>query len=167
MTVFDGKKYFIVKFGLKGLILMSKNQQLIEAKDLKFILYCGLISQNPDIDLNTIDNIIYHLDNQVADTIIENAIIHFLSSLEIEELYRKALGEIGITLQSFYELTPDEIDIIYEGYIRRKETEANLTMIAIKNTLSNSNELIRLIEDKGYDIGKLEEREEVFKQLGI
>jgi hypothetical protein len=56
---------------------------------------------------------------------------NLLSYFEIEELYIKAIGEMGIALQDFYQMTPKEIDLAYEGYLRRKELEANLTKLAI------------------------------------
>ena len=62
-------------------------------------------------------------------------------------------------------MTVEEIDLAYEGYLRRKETEANLTKIAIMT--SNNEDLIRLTEDKGYSIGNLKERAEFFERLQI
>ena len=60
-------------------------------------------------------------------------------------------------------MTVEEIDFSYEGYLRRKETEANLTKIAIMT--SNNEDLIRLTDDKGYSIGNLKERAEIFERL--
>lgn len=64
-------------------------------------------------------------------------------------------------------MTPDEINLAYEGYLRRQETTANLTKLAIAEVLSGNNDLIRLTEDKGYIIGTSKEREETFEKLGI
>ena len=61
--------------------------------------------------------------------------------------------------------TPEEINLAYEGYLRRKETEANLTKLALL-TLEDG-ELIRLTEDLGYTIGNLSERNECFTKLNI
>ena len=65
----------------------------------------------------------------------------------------------------FFKATPEEIDLAYEGYLRRKETEANLTKLAILT--SGDDELIRLTEDVGYTVGNLTERNELFKKLNI
>jgi hypothetical protein len=62
-------------------------------------------------------------------------------------------------------MSPGEIDLAYEGYLRRKETEANLIKMAI--ITSQDDELIRLTEDKGYSVGNKAEREEVFRLLNI
>lgn len=65
----------------------------------------------------------------------------------------------------FFSSTPEEIELAYEGYLRRKETEANLTKLALL-TLEDG-ELIRLTEDHGYAVGNLSERNECFAKLNI
>ena len=154
------KKIYEFKFGLKGLIIMRENADLVMANDIRFLLYCGLVSRQPAITFQEIDEIIEECDVSKID--ISHTI---LSLFEVEELYTKAVGEIGITPNDFYSMTPDEIDLAYEGYLRRKETEANLTKMAI--ITSQDDELIRLTEDKGYFVGSKAEREEVFKLLNI
>ena len=62
-------------------------------------------------------------------------------------------------------MTVEEIDLAYEGYLRKKEIEANLIKLAIAT--STSEELIRLIEDKEYTVGNLQERSKCFEVLGI
>ena len=91
----------------------------------------------------------------------------FLSPYLIQGLYTKAVGEMGIAPPDFYNMTQEEIDWAYEGYLRRLETNANLTKTAIAEVLSNNNELIRLTEDQGYTVGTEEERENTFIFLGI
>lgn len=140
--------------------MMRENADLVMASDKRFLLYCGLISSQPAITFQEIDEIIKECDLSKLD-IGQN----ILSIYEVEELYTKAVGEIGITPTDFYTMTPHEIDLAYEGYLRRKETEANLTKMAI--ITSQDNELIRLTEDKGYFVGSKAEREEVFRLLNI
>lgn len=154
------KKIYEFNFGLKGLIIMRENANLVMANDKKFILYCGLVSKQPAITFQEIDEIINECDLSQLD--ITPTI---LSLFEVEELYTKAVGEIGITPNDFYSMTPGEIDLAYEGYLRRKETEANLTKMAI--ITSQNDELIRLTEDKGYVVGNKAEREEIFRLLNI
>lgn len=139
---------------------MRENADLVMANDKRFLLYCGLVSKQPAITFQEIDEIIEECDLSKFD--INQDI---LSIYEVEELYTKAVGEIGITPTDFYTMTPHEIDLAYEGYLRRKETEANLTKMAI--ITSQDNELIRLTEDKGYFVGSKAEREEVFRLLNI
>lgn len=139
---------------------MRENANLVMANDTRFLLYCGLVSRQPAITFQEIDEIIEECDLSKLD--ISPTI---LSIFEVEELYTKAVGEMGITPNDFYSMSPGEIELAYEGYLRRKETEANLTKMAI--ITSQNDELIRLTEDKGYFIGNKAEREEVFKLLNI
>ena len=154
------RKIYEFKFGLKGLIMMRENASLVMANDKSFILYCGLVSQHPSITFEEIDEIINECDLSELDINTP-----FLSIYEIEELYSKAVGEIGIAPADFYQMTQEEIGLAYEGYLHKKETEANLIKMAI--ITRNDDELIRITEDKGYSIGNKTEREEVFKLLNI
>ena len=160
MFLRTNRKIYEFKIGLKGLIIMRENADLVMANDKRFLLYCGLVSKQPAITFQEIDEIIEECD--LSNIVIEPIIF---SPFEVEELYTKAVGEIGITPTDFYTMTPHEIDLAYEGYLRRKETEANLTKMAI--ITSQNDELIRLTEDKGYSIGSEAERKEVFKLLNI
>ena len=155
------RKIYEFKFGLKGLIIMRENADLVMAKDMRFILYCGLISSHSAITFEEIDEIIQECDISKIDI----TTLHLLSMYEIEELYTKAVGEIGIAPNDFYSMSPDEITLAYEGYLRRKETEANLIKLAVIS--SDDESLIRLTEDKGYSIGNQAERDEVFKLFNI
>jgi hypothetical protein len=155
------RKIYEFKFGLKGLIIMRENADLVMAKDMRFILYCGLISSHSAITFEEIDEIMQECDISKIDITTP----HLLSIYEIEELYTKAVGEIGIAPTDFYSMSPDEITLAYEGYLRRKETEANLIKLAVIS--SDDESLIRLTEDKGYSIGNQAERDEVFKLLKI
>lgn len=154
------KKVYEFNLGLKGLILLSQNTNLAE-DDIPFFLYCGLIRSHPSITFNEIDEIIQECEL--------SAILSYcyspLSLNEIGELYTKAVGEVGIAPADFYNMTVEEIDLAYEGYLRRKETEANLVKIAILTRADK--DLIRLTEDKGYQVGSLTERARVFKTLDI
>lgn len=150
-------KIFQVKFGLRGLILLNEFSQELTGKkeqDLPFILYCGLVSHYPHISFIDIENILRENQQLSLDIPL------IPSLLEIQELYTQAVGEIGIAPTDFYTMTPEEIKLAYEGYLRRKETEANLMKIAF---MSEDDQLIRLIEDKGYLIGNQAEREEALK----
>jgi hypothetical protein len=39
------RKIYELKFGLKGLILLRENLDIVATEKLDFLLYCGLISQ--------------------------------------------------------------------------------------------------------------------------
>lgn len=152
-------KVFQTKFGLKGLILLQENSNNVE-DDLEFSLYCALVSSQPWVTLEDVREIIqkYNLTTFETPT-------RAFSLLEIEELYKKAVGEIGVAPSECLSMTPDEIERAYEGYLRKKETEANLVKIAFVG--SGNDQLIRLTKDLGYSIGNMEERNQTFVNLKI
>lgn len=89
------------------------------------------------------------------------------SKQQIEEWYKKGIGEIGLPLATFYCLTPYELDLAYEGYLRRMELQANLFKLSFLQAKKNNTDRISIIEDRGYNMGSIEERQETFKILGI
>ena len=157
------KQIYQVKFGLKGLILLNQiPNNLVDQDnlDLSLLLYCGLVSHYPFISFEEVQHIIQECNLSSLPN------PPFLSFLQIQELYTKAVGEVGIAPTEFLQMTPEEIELAYEGYLRRKETEANLFKLALR---SEDEELIRLTEDKGYIVGSMEEREQaliMFKREG-
>lgn len=168
MIIRTPQKYFEVKFGLKGLSLLAQNSNLFEEQNTEFILYCGLISQHPDITNEEIALIKTAVDKDNLMPGIMSAIPHpFTSFFDIGGLYTKAVGEMGIAPSEFFRMTPKEIEEAYDGYLTRKEIEANLTKLAIGSALKNKQEPIYLKEDKGYSNGSLRERQEMFQKLGI
>lgn len=91
-----------------------------------------------------------------------------LSPLEIEKWYAVAVGEIGIPPTDFYEMTEDEMDLAYEGYMKRIEDFANAFLLALNRSNTNhKNKLFVFTEEKGYDIGSMNERQITFKNLNI
>lgn len=89
------------------------------------------------------------------------------STQMIEEWYKKGIGEIGLSLSTFYSLTPYELDLAYEGYMRRMELQANLTQLSMLNANNGTTKPIKIVQDKGYSLGSLKEREQVFKALHL
>lgn len=91
-----------------------------------------------------------------------------LSPLEIEKWYAVAVGEIGIPPSDFYDMTEDEMAWAYNGYKQRQQDLINMILLAIgRAQTSHRNELFKFIEDKGYDIGSLENRQQTFAVLNI
>jgi hypothetical protein len=168
MIIRTPQKYFEVKFGLKGLSLLAQNLNLCEELNTEFILYCGLISQHPDITNEEIALVKTAVDEGNLMPGIMSAIpLPFTSFSKIGGLYTKAVGEMGIAPADFFKMTPKEVEDAYEGYLTRKEMEANLTKLAVGQALKNIKDPIYLKEDKGYRGGSIKERQEIFNKLGI
>lgn len=91
-----------------------------------------------------------------------------LSPLEIGEWYAIAVGEIGIPPTDFYTMTVEELEWAYQGYKQRQQDLANLILLAVgRAQTAHRDELFEFVENKGYDIGSLDERQKTFIALGI
>ena len=82
-------------------------------------------------------------------------------------LYSQAVGEMGIAPSQFWQMTAEEVELAYEGYLRRQELTANLTKLAFIEALGGNTTPISLFEDKGYTLGSTQEYNNTFKQLGV
>ena len=89
------------------------------------------------------------------------------SNQAIEEWYKKGIGELGLSLSTFYCLTPYELDLAYEGYLRRQELQANLIKLAVFQAQQGQANLIKIIPEKECSLGSLAEREATFRLLNI
>lgn len=163
--ILKGDKFYEFKIGLKGLELLRQNTSFNEEENLDYVLYCGLLKY--PIEISEIQKIRQNLtSNQIADIETEINKFSLVSPEELTELYTRC-GELGISPSEFFFLTPDEIDWLYEGYLRRKELECNVILTAINQSKNKPDELIQFVEDKGYSIGNDEERKHTFLTLGI
>lgn len=74
---------------------------------------------------------------------------------------------MGIAPSQFWQMTAEEVELAYEGYLRRQELTANLTKLAFIEALGGDTTPISLVGNKGYTIGDSQERAETFRQLGV
>lgn len=56
-------------------------------------------------------------------------------------------------------MSPDEIELAYKGYLRRKELEANLNKLAMAEALAGNHDKIQIVEPEEYTSGTQLERE--------
>ena len=148
MIIFGDTKIYQLNFGMKSLIILNEYSDMIEQDNLTFLLYCGLVGSHPDIELDEIEGIVQGLDNplELGNILVEHIKENLISELKIAEYQQKAIGELGLTLNDFYVLTPEEIDNIYNGYMKRKEIEVNLNRLAFTRALNNNSDYIELLE---------------------
>ena len=91
-----------------------------------------------------------------------------IPSLEkIKDLYQKSVGEMNISSADFFDMTEDEIEDAYNGYLRRKELEANLVLLALNKSLANDTKPIKIAKEKNYIIDSLEERKQTFDSFNV
>lgn len=165
MIIKADNKFYIFEFGLKGLMLL---EDLLKQKEdeILMILYCGLLRNHPNVSLSEVELVSRNLTEE-QKIFLRSYKKKIISKEKVAELYAKAIGEIGIQPSSFWSMTEEEIDWAYDGYMGRKEAEANIMVMALDWSKENNPNLIRFTEDKGYEVGSIEDRELTFKTLGI
>lgn len=173
-----GSEIYSLKFGTKCLIQLkefSKNISDQELINLKFYL---AIQHNNDMTYEGAMTILNQITAEKGVDYVEGLLCEVLDLsigeknadfyLHMEELYRKAVGEMGIAPHIFYEMSPKEITLAYKGYIDRKQLEANCFLIAIRKAKDKEATLLNLLEEnKEYTISTNQEREQVFQALNI
>lgn len=78
----------------------------------------------------------------------------YIFQFEINDLYSKAIGEIGLQPSEFWEMTPDELELAYKGYLIKLETTLN----GIRLALLSPGEVIKLFDDD-VSIGSIERQQ--------
>lgn len=100
-----------------------------------------------------------------------NSLLEYLSdsklSNEIDQLYKKAVGEMQISSTSFWNMTPKEIQLAYLGYVTHMELVTNCILAAAKKSQTSDDSLISLLQNQEYRLADLKEREKTFKVLNI
>lgn len=145
----------VINPGLKGLIQLRKFSRINVNQKTKEIVFWGMWPQ-------IVPELTQQEEKEIADKIL--AEIPLPTTDTIEEWYKQGLGEIGLSIDTLERLTPEELDLAYEGYLRRVELIANSIQKVIKQP---QYKLLNLIPEKETSYGTKEEREETFKNLGI
>lgn len=160
MTITIKNRLIPLNFGLNELMILLESVD----KDVGAIqaLYV-IVSKYIDIQYEEVQE--YLQANPHVCSYINN--LNLPTPEQIDELYKQAVGEIGVSPSDFWSMSEREIDLAYEGYMRRQELSANLTLLALHKAQNKSWDSITLLEDKGYTVGTEQEREKVFSSLGI
>lgn len=90
-----------------------------------------------------------------------------MDPLQFDQLCKVLVGEVGMSIEDFYNLSPHEANLIYQGYLKRKELEGNIMIMAIREAFNSQAEPLTLVQDIGYKKASLEERNKTFQNLGI
>lgn len=84
-----------------------------------------------------------------------------------------AVGTLGITPLFFYEMTPHEITLAYDGLLQKLELEGNVMLMALRQRNVKKARPIKLRNkqdgksDTSVKQSSIQKREETFKALGI
>lgn len=175
------KDIYQVKFGIMSLISIFKLSYIEDEKELLKQKFC--ISQVARLDntLLTFEEKEKLFDKFITDNFSRKMIEEVLSEATVlalgdyqgineilyDELYIKAVGEIGLSINEFNSITPAELDLAYCGYLKRQELIANCQLIAIRKSKDSNANLISLLGGDGYNHISDTEREEVLNTLNL
>ena len=175
-----GNRIYLVKFGSFSLMLLNKKSNSNDQRDLLGQQFCLLTIISEDgnsLSLEEKQDLFYFLtqiksleeiQELLSDIVVKSKGNYPDFSKEIfEQLFEKAIGEIGLNIDEFYSMSPQEIDLAYHGYLMRKQLEANCFLIALRKSQDNKATLISLLGGNGYSESTQAEREKTFKALGI
>lgn len=175
------KDAYQVKFGMKSLITLPKLSYIKDMKELLKQQFClSEVTRLDNTPLNYQEkmNFFEEFVNDtysaeiMRDVLSEAKSLAFGEYVEIneiiyQELFTKAVGEIGLSVNEFNSITPAEIDLAYCGYLKRKELEANCQLIALRKSKDSKANLISLLGGNGYNYISETERKEVLNTLNL
>ena len=167
-----------VKFGIKSLIRLNKDLYISDrTKLLEQRFYLSEVSELDGTHLTNSEkrdffhkNINDAASAQWLDDVLSEAETTAMGDYEevddklYDQLFELLVGQVGIDINSFNSMTLAEIDLVYRGFLRRKELEANCMLLA---THSEDVELFSFLGGDGYNYISSTEREEILKTLSI
>lgn len=173
-------RVYLVKFGSFSLILLGKNSNSNDQRDLLGQQFCLLTIISEDGSSLSFEDK-QDLFGYVMQVKSEEEIKELLSDVMVkskgdypdftqrtfDRLFEKAVGEIGLNIDEFYSMSPYEVDLAYHGYLMKKQLEANCLLIALRKSQDDNATLISLLGGNGYSESTQTEREETFRALGI
>lgn len=94
----------------------------------------------------------------------------------MEELYSQAVGVLGIAPPFFYDMTPHEVNLAFEGFLTKLELQGNVMLMALRQrdvkkakpiSLHNKNEEQNGKGNASVKKSTLEARQATLEALGI
>ena len=177
--VMINNKIYSLKFGMKSLIVLAENSNLSEPEMRRLQFFLAI--QNNQVSYEESLELLKELEKNIdVDSLLSQVLDISLGanssgsairlsptlSEQIEELYQKAVGELGIAPQIFYTMTPHEVALAYQGYLDKKFLEANLQIVAGRKVGDSKATMISLHGD-GVQLSTIAKRNETFDALGI
>lgn len=74
---------------------------------------------------------------------------------------------MGIVPTVFFDMTPYEVNLAYQGHLKTQEQNINGMLMAIRKALNPNAETFNLNEEIGYKQSTPSKRKETFSALGI
>lgn len=156
-------KTFWFKIGLRGIIYLQSLPKI----NVEEIFIAGIITLQPEMPRSAIARLWQQVSEQSS---IDNFVSHYMSSfllINVRDLYSQIVGEMGISPAIFLQMTPDECELAYQGYLRRQTLAANLNKLAFTQALAGNTDEINLLSTDEYIDGTMQERDQTFSVLGM
>lgn len=169
MIVFVDNKFLDIKFGLFYLMRLQKFSK--EYSDREFIEQLSSLFGISELirkeDWLEAFNQSFSPDvNPKVNSFVE-MIDYVQKEQDFSSLYSSGVGEMGLPPDVFYFMTPAEIDLAYQGYLKKQELQANLTILALRKARDKEAKLFNLLGGEGYSVISSIEREQQLKALGL
>lgn len=175
------KNVYQIKFGILSLILLSEILYIQDREELlrrKFYLSDVRRLDNTSLTFEEKKELFKELmqggegAKPLDDVLSESYNLSLGEYKEItkevyKKLFIKGVGEIGLSLNDFNSMAPAEIDLAYWGYLKRKELEANCSLIALRKAKDNKATLFSLLGGQEYNYISETERKEILNSLNI
>lgn len=175
--VFAKNKIYPLHLGLKSLMEYDRFSYNFDIEQRDFFLFFLAITDMTPLTYEEVEGIYKELGQTKVKELIEQVLINCLGSTDltkeedinnqIEELYKIAVGELGIAPQSFYSLSPKEIELAYQGYLRRLEVQSALNLLSQRQATNSNATPFSFEEAAGSRISTIKDRNETFLALGI
>lgn len=170
-----------VKFGIKSLIRLNKDLYISDrTKLLEQRFYLSDVSELDGTHLTNSEKRDFFQKNindaasaQWLDDVLSEAETTAMGEYETidDDIYNNLLellvGQAGIDINSFNSMTLAEIDLVYRGFLKRKELEANCILLALRKAKDSNATAFSLLGGNGYNYITDREREEILKTLSI
>lgn len=86
-------------------------------------------------------------------------------NISVRDLYSQMVGELGISPAIFFQMSPEECELAYKGYLKRQMLAANLNKLAYAQIEANNYDEIDILPPEEYINGNIQERENTFSVL--
>lgn len=170
-----------VKFGILSLINLTKDLYINDKIKLLKQHFClaevseldGTLltyaQKNDFFEKNIVDNISAQWLEEVLSEAETTALGEYseMNKQTYIKLMELLVGQAEMSLQDFNSMTPAELDIVYRGYLKRKELEANCWLLALRKAKDPKATEFSLLSGEGYNYISDEDREKVLKTLDI
>lgn len=156
-----GGKIFWFKIGLRGIIYLQSLPEI----NVEGFFIAGILTLQPEMSSLAIQRLWQSIDDTSVIEAMYNT--YHPSFFNVRDLYSQIVGELGISPAIFFQMSLEECELAYQGYLRRQALTANLNKLAYMQALAGNYDEINILPTLEYNDGDIKEREQTFAVLGM